>query len=344
MAYHDWNILFPTIRPFYAIKCNPDPIILQTLKELGAGFDVASGNEIREVASLFKNDAESEREKERSIIMANTCKLPKDIVLARKQGIRMLTCDSMCELMKIAKYYKKTPPKVLIRIHCGDPSALISFGNKFGAYDDEWPSLLEYASTIGIQICGVSFHVGSGCKDPSAYVYAIQQALKLMELMRLYNFIPSILDIGGGFMYPIDPKIVTAINDVLPKNDEIEIIAEPGRYFAEPACTLYTRVIGKRNRYGENAYWIYDGIYGNFADVAAGYLTPSPRAAKRKALEQCKIYGATCDGTDIVCASANLPDLEIGDWIEFKNMGAYTCVLSTKFNGMVFDHRRIYIQ
>ena len=37
-----WEEALPAIRPFYAVKCNEDPLLLKTLAALGAGFDCAS--------------------------------------------------------------------------------------------------------------------------------------------------------------------------------------------------------------------------------------------------------------------------------------------------------------
>ena len=34
--------LFPNVTPFYAVKCNSDPVLVKVLAELGAGFDCAS--------------------------------------------------------------------------------------------------------------------------------------------------------------------------------------------------------------------------------------------------------------------------------------------------------------
>ena len=47
-----WKKLLPQIKPFYAVKCNPDPIIIQKLYEWGAGFDCASQGEIELVQTL----------------------------------------------------------------------------------------------------------------------------------------------------------------------------------------------------------------------------------------------------------------------------------------------------
>ena len=37
-----WSAALPGVHPFYAVKCNNDPVLLQTLAALGCGFDCAS--------------------------------------------------------------------------------------------------------------------------------------------------------------------------------------------------------------------------------------------------------------------------------------------------------------
>ena len=73
-CYLQWNELLPSITPFYAVKCNPDPVLLQTLASLGAGFDCASKQEIVTVLSLGVDPSR--------IIYANPCKQNSCIRLA----------------------------------------------------------------------------------------------------------------------------------------------------------------------------------------------------------------------------------------------------------------------
>ena len=40
--YNSWTAALPNIHPFYAVKCNSDPVLLKVLASLGAGFDCAS--------------------------------------------------------------------------------------------------------------------------------------------------------------------------------------------------------------------------------------------------------------------------------------------------------------
>lgn len=60
--------------PFLAVKCNYDPVLLQTLAALGAGFDCASKQEIVTILNLGVDPSR--------IIYANPCKQNSHIRLA----------------------------------------------------------------------------------------------------------------------------------------------------------------------------------------------------------------------------------------------------------------------
>ncbi len=47
--------------------------------------------------------------------------------------------------------------------------------------------------------CAFSFHVGSGCTDPSIYTETIYLARKVFEIASHLGFKMTLLDIGGGF-------------------------------------------------------------------------------------------------------------------------------------------------
>lgn len=40
--HKQWLMNLPRVRPFYAVKCNSSPIVLEILSSLGVGFDCAS--------------------------------------------------------------------------------------------------------------------------------------------------------------------------------------------------------------------------------------------------------------------------------------------------------------
>lgn len=102
---HLWRAHLPTITPFYAVKCNPDPYVLRLLAGSGAGFDCASAGEIRQVLSMFSSGEERKRVGRDRVVFANPCKAASFIRGARKEGVEMMTFDNHDELLKIAKLY-----------------------------------------------------------------------------------------------------------------------------------------------------------------------------------------------------------------------------------------------
>lgn len=50
-------------------------------------------------------------------------------------------------------------------------------------------------------------------------------------------------------------------------------------------------------------------------------------------LTECSIWGPTCDALDQVLESCLMPEMDIGDWVIFQNMGAYTLPVASPFNG-----------
>ena len=51
------------------------------------------------------------------------------------------------------------------------------------------------------------------------------------------------------------------------------------------------------------------------------------------------IWGPTCDGLDCIKEQINMPELDTGDWIIFRDMGAYTMCAASSFNGMPMAKR-----
>ena len=161
-----------------------------------------------------------------------------------------MTFDNSDELCKIARSFPTA--KLIIRIHTDDTKALCRLNLKFGASLVAVPSLLAKAKELGLNVVGVSFHVGSGCFDPSAFADAIQRSRTVFDMGRNVGYEFSMLDIGGGFEdATFDTTALTissAISTHFPDRKEtgLRIIAEPGRYFVSKAFSLATNVIARR--------------------------------------------------------------------------------------------------
>jgi ornithine decarboxylase len=190
---YQWRKFFPRVEPFYAVKCNPDPVIIRTLAILGCNFDCASRTEIRQVQEVTKD-----LPRKPEIIYANPCKAPAHLLEAVCKGVRMVTFDNVAEIQKCAAISKSI--KLILRIITDDRGAQCRLSSKFGAPRAKWRPLLANAKKHGLQVVGVSFHVGSGCRDATRYEAALMDAREIFDMAKSeFGFELTILDIGGGF-------------------------------------------------------------------------------------------------------------------------------------------------
>lgn len=88
----------------------------------------------------------------------------------------------------------------MIRIRSDAAIAQCQLGMKFGCDAvTEAPHLLKVAQSLGLDIVGVSFHVGSGCGDPAAFYQAISSAKMVFDIGTTLGYNFDLLDIGGGY-------------------------------------------------------------------------------------------------------------------------------------------------
>lgn len=354
-----WKALLPRVEPFYAVKCNSDPMVTKLLAALGTGFDCASKAEIQQILNL---GVESSR-----IIYANPCKQSSHIRFAADSDVRMMTFDNKDELYKI----KRTAPEtqLVLRILTDDSKSRCKLGLKFGASLSTTGDLLHTAKELGLNVIGVSFHVGSGCFDAHVFGEAVTRARRVFEQGRELGFNFSLLDVGGGFpgnnvkggvtFTDIADILRPAIDKHFPPS--VRVIAEPGRYYVSSAFTLAVNVTSRRavgaTSQTDDAqpgfmYYVNDGVYGSFNCLMFDHATVYPQVlckdgmwrydtTKHAAIDvrpdepsfDCSIWGPTCDSIDCISAKTRLPELKIGDWMCFENMGAYTVCAASVFNG-----------
>ena len=352
-AYINWVKYMPDIKPYYAVKCNPNPVLLEALASLGANFDCASENEMKTIIEITADPTR--------IIFANPCKMSSQIRYARANDVDCMTFDCEDELYKIKLYHPYA--KLILRLAVDDSKSRCKFNMKFGCKLDQVAELLTIAKTLKLDVIGFSFHVGSGCMSEDNYYYAIEECRKATDIAKTLSIQISIIDIGGGFpgvdkdikFEDIAKSVNSGISDffgVELANKTIQIIAEPGRYFAEKSHTLVLNVIGKKRIFDEvkNSgetleeklekeeiiiYYLNDGIYGSFNCIYFDHGAPIilPFNERDGKLHKSRIFGPTCDSIDLISESIMLPELAIGEWVYVENFGAYTVAASSSFNG-----------
>ncbi len=325
----------PGIEFFYAAKANPHQFILEALRKLGCSVDVCTHGEMQMALRAGYRPEE--------MIHTHPCKTVRDLVACYADGLRWFTYDCALELPKLARHAPDA--NLLLRLAVSATSSVIDLSAKFGAAPDDALDLLLQAARLGLQVRGLSFHVGSQCVAPVDFQTALVEVRRVWDQAADAGLPLEVLDIGGGIPAPYRQAILTredyceALTTALAANFgdlPVRIIAEPGRCLCAEAITLVTAVIGKTCRNGRNWYFIDDGLYGSFSGKVYDHadFPLLAEGADERTTRPCIVAGPTCDSTDVVSRDQALPNLEVGELLLVPSMGAYTSVSASGFNGM----------
>jgi len=218
---------------------------------------------------------------------------------------------------------------------------MVELSSKFGASPAEAVSLISMAFDAGLTVEGMGFHVGSQCTNYENYVQALSTSASIMEESEARGYPLKLLDIGGGFPARYDRhvrpfrELAKILNGELKRlfPEDLEILAEPGRFMVATAATLVAEVIGKSERDGKRCYYLNDGIYHTFSGVLFDHCQYPIKAFRKGPKSISAVFGPTCDALDTISQAEELPDLRIGDLVYSENIGAYSHASSTHFNG-----------
>jgi ornithine decarboxylase len=338
--YRRLSAALPGVDLFYAVKCLPHPSVAATLRDCGGYFDLATNGEVELVRRL---GIAAER-----CIHTHPIKRDTDIRTALSYGVAHFVIDNPDELRKFAKH--KNRAAILIRVAFRSADAVCDLSRKFGCNPEAVPGLLALASELRIRVAGLSFHAGSQAGNPRMHVEAIQVCRQMMSAAAAHGHELTVLDIGGGF--PVDylegagpgggpgagarcieefcAPIRAALDAIDPR---VRIIGEPGRYIAAPSAISVSSVMGRAERDGRWWYYLDDGLYGSYSGQVFDHATYpiGPLAASGPALPSV-LAGPTCDSIDVIRENIDLPQLEEGDLMIGRVMGAYTWATATEFN------------
>lgn len=339
--YREFKAHLPAVQVYFAVKANSNPEIVRTLFEMGSSFDVASMPEFMIVYENIRHMEKKERQDWiwDKIIYANTIK-PIETLEALDKYKPLVTFDNAEEIKKIRDHAPHAG--LVLRIRVPNTGSMVELSSKFGAHPGEAVDLIMAAFDAGLEVEGLSFHVGSQCTNFENYVTALQLSSDIInEVETRTGRKIRLLDIGGGFPVKYHPevkdfkvlakKLNTEIKRLFPK--DMEIIAEPGRFLVANTCTLVAKVVGKAVRDGKTCYYINDGVYHTYSGQVFDHVNYPVLAFQEGKNQISAVFGPTCDAFDTITLSAELPELAIGDLVYSENIGAYSHASSTYFNG-----------
>lgn len=334
-----YRAALPDVTPFYAVKCNSVPEVLRTAARLGIGFEIASLGELTLLQSLGVDPAD--------VLYSNTVKPAGHVADAATAGVWRFAVDSDDEVHKIAR--NAPGSAVYVRVRVDDSGSVFPLSRKFGAEAHHARALLQYATSLGLQPYGLTFHVGSQCVSTSPWVEAIAGMGRLMRQLLSDGITIEMLDIGGGFPARYDVSvpaieqvgqvIVRALDDLLPYRPSL-VAAEPGRHLVAESAVMVASVLGREERAGEDWLYLdvgaYHGLMETLQTVGQWRFPMWTSRFDHGVVPNASftVTGPTCDSADTMFVGAQLPvTMTEGDRVFIASAGAYTLSYASHFNG-----------
>ncbi|XP_029920296.1 antizyme inhibitor 1b [Myripristis murdjan] len=333
-----WQSMAPQLRPYYPVKCNNSPAVIEVLASLGLGFVCTNK---AEMSLVLEHGVPPE-----NIILSGVCKQLAHIKHAAKNNVQHLLCDSQAELCKISRLHPNA--KLLLQLTTEAHAAETSMA--FGCSLKNCRHLLEMARDLGVQVVGVTFHIPPSCQElQQAYTHALSDARAVFDMGAELGFSMNILDIGGGFtgsdfqLKQVECAVRPLLDAYFSPLSGVQVLAQPGSFYVASAFSLAVSVIGKKvvthhwdslaqdelstSEEPEFLYYMNEGVYGSFSHKLLGSSIPAPSVHKHvlraeEAVYPSSLWGPSLDELDQVVERCLLPELNVGDWLLFSNMGA----------------------
>jgi diaminopimelate decarboxylase len=340
----------------YAMKANSNIALLRHFANLGAGFDLVSGGEIRRVLAAGADVKTS--------VFAGVGKTEAEIQLALTSGVFAFHVESEPELARINHVAGKMGVKAPIAIRINPDvdahtHAKITTGkseNKFGIPLKYAAAAYEAATKFkNIQIKGVQMHIGSQLTDVTPFVEAVSKVAPFVEELKAKYGI-SYFSVGGGIgiVYrdalasgqaawwesqpadkrPITPEAYGAALVPLLKPLGLKILLEPGRFLVGNAGVLLSRVEYLKRGQGRN-FLILDAAMNDLVRPAMyeSYheIVPLHRDTTRRALVA-DIVGPICESGDCFAKERQLQEVGEGEYVAFMSAGAYGYAMASRYN------------
>jgi len=335
---------------YYAVKANPEFPIIQMLGDLGSRFDIAS---IYELDIVLKAGIDPQR-----ISFGNTIKKASDIRYAFDKGVRLFVTDSENDLNNLITHAPGA--KIYIRLLVeGAEYADWPLARKFGCSIEKVRYLISAAKKRGVDIYGLSFHVGSQQRNVFEWEYALIKVKDVFDWAKKEEDVKlEMVNIGGGlpsrYLNETEPLEVYSknINEFIENHfadDMPRIILEPGRSLVGDSGILVTEIvlISKKTQLDHHR-WVYldTGKFNGLIETLDECIKYPVCYTSHEDSESGDVIlaGPTCDSVDIMYEDHKyqLPmDMKMGERLYWLSAGAYTSsYASVGFNG--FPPLKVY--
>ncbi|NXK35953.1 AZIN2 inhibitor, partial [Piprites chloris] len=358
----------PRVKPYFPIKCNSSEGVIRLLAELGAGFACANKAEITRVQGI---GVPADR-----IFYSSPCKQVAHIRYAAKHGVQLMAFDNEVELSKVARSHPRA--RMLLGITAdSSPSAhpSMTFGTTLKSCRHLLEAAKEQAvEVVGISFHlgsrGLEPQAFAQAVAAAQMVFDMGTELGYqMHLLDIGGGFPGTEDTRAWFE-EIAAVVNSALDLYFPDGSGVEVVARPGRYYVTSAFTFAVSITaleelpmeqpGSDGRWDRRASCITSMMASTAPSAASCSTAPAPglgctrwkqvtvtpvavlfppqRPCPEHPSHSSSLRGPPGHAEDRIADGLELPELHIGDWLLFGNMGAYTIPASPQLGGCPPPH------
>ena len=323
----------------YAVKANSNLNILKMLVDIGSGFDVVSGNELKKclLAGADKN----------KIVFSGVAKSEEEITHAIENEILSINIESINEYKRIEKISSSLNKKVKCALRVNPDITIGSHkyietgakSSKFGLGKKDVNEVSELAlKSENIELTTIACHIGSQISDENLILQSLDYIFVIAEELKKQGHEISCLDIGGGLGIKYhnekkgDPALLIKEIKRRLNGTNYKFILEPGRSIIGNAGILISKVEYIKEA-GDKKFAIIDTgmndlIRPSLYEAWHGVMELENRKVKS---EKYDIAGPVCETGDVLATDRELRILP-NDIIALMDVGAYGSVMSSNYN------------
>ena len=320
----------------YAVKALSNINILRFFKNLGAGLDTVSIQEVNLGLSVGVAP-------EKIIYTPNGVSL-EEIENVAKMGVQ-INIDNLSILELFGQKHPEIPVCIRINPHImAGGNSKISVGHidsKFGISVHQVPHIKRVVENTGMHINGIHMHTGSDILDIDTFLRATEILFDVAKKFKTIDFI----DFGSGFKVPYkEGDISTDIEQLGLQLTErfnsfckdfgkkVTLMFEPGKFLVSKAGNFLAKV----NVVKQTTSTVFAGIDSGFNHLIRPMMYDSyhhitnisnPDGRDR----YYSVVGYICE-TDTFGSNRRISEISEGDILCFENAGAYCFSMASNYN------------
>jgi diaminopimelate decarboxylase len=329
-----------THRVRFALKANPDPIVLATLRDL-VGIDACSPGEVARALECGWPASDV------SVTATNLSDRDLDAILPTAAHLNL---DAVSQVERVGRRLEALglPSRAIgLRINPGAGAGYndkLAYSGarptKFGIYPERVDEAVAAAARHGLAIDTIHVHAGSGWLADGIPAFEASHGVVVDVARRLIADGQPIveLNVGGGLGVParsderaVDPDAYAAAIARQTAGLEVVVASEPGDFIAKDTAILLAEVVTIEDRGGTTFVGLDVGWNVNCSHFIYGYAQELVvcRAADAARTTTVTVAGHINEAGDLFATDYALPPVVEGDIVALLNAGGYHQAMSS---------------